>query len=409
MRLLLLAPFPYGPGSGHGGAIVCFAMLKQLAKDHEVQVLCFSTGTSQDVAAVDEMRRYAQVHLVPLRITKGKVLGAKLKTWLQFRPEGAIYYESEAYRTALVLTEDQLRPDVVVSQFPQMAQYLQFVRYAARAHDVQDAFSVSWFRRACSATTLRKPYAFWQWLVWLVYERHYYALANQCWTLSVDDSYGLKVFSPALDAFSVGIPLLELVGSAIETSRTDREAPVIGFIASYGHAPNVEALECIVREIAPTLRLTRPDACIRIAGRNPPSALVQSAPANVEFIGFVDSLEAFYTGCDLIVAPLLSGGGVKIKVIEAMGFGKAVVTTSVGAEGIGIANTGACAVVSAAAMPALLVELINDAPRRRRMEAAARALAVEQFSAEPWRSRVNARLQQLAADRCQVVKQGELS
>ena len=82
----------------------------------------------------------------------------------------------------------------------------------------------------------------------------------------------------------------------------------------------------------------------------------------------------------------------KIKVVEAMGYGKAVVTTSVGAEGIGIAGTEACAVAEAADIPALLAQLLGDKRRLETMGAAARTLALQQYSAAAWQRRVNDRL-----------------
>lgn len=406
LRLLLLAPFPYGTTSGHGGALVCAAMLKQLARDHEVRVLCFSADAEHDAPAVQEMRTHAQVELVPLNISKLKVLQAKLFTWLRFVPEMVIYHESPAYVEALSQLEHEYQPDVVMTQFPQMAQYLAHVQCPVRVHDVQDAYSVSWYRRALSARPAKRPYAFWQWLTWLAYERRYYTKAGQCWTLSEEDSFGLKVFIPALTAVSVGIPLLEELGAAEHARPAKLQAPVVGFIASYSHPPNAEALACIVHEIAPALLHQLPDAKVLIAGRNPPRDLVAAAPSNMEFIGFVDSLEAFYAGCDVIVAPLLSGGGVKIKVVEAMGFGKAVVTTAVGAEGTGIAGSDAAFVTDVQRMPGILAHLLQDEALRRRTELIALELVGKRFSAEQWRVRVGRYLASAMQQEVEPVQQG---
>lgn len=392
MRLLLLAPFPYGAASGHGGAMVGRAMLHGLSREHQVEVLCFSTDSDQDRVALAEMRSHAAVHTVRLRVDKAAALYAKFGSLLRFRPEGALYYENAHFAAALVACEQRFKPDAVITQFPQMAQYLSQIACPLRIHDVQDAFSVSWYRRACSAPAWRRPYAYWQWLCWVAYERRHYRLARQCWTLSEQDAQGLHVFSPELDVQTVGIPLLESVNGAIDAAPRGTVSPDVGqrvgFIASFGHAPNVEALEFLVREIAPALQRMLPSARICVAGRQPPQALVETAPANVDFAGFVDSVADFYASCDLVVAPLLSGGGVKIKVVEAMGYGKAVVTTAIGAEGIAGAEAGACLVTTLERMPREVVALLRDDARRTAIASMARQTAAASFAAQGWRERV---------------------
>jgi glycosyltransferase involved in cell wall biosynthesis len=80
-----------------------------------------------------------------------------------------------------------------------------------------------------------------------------------------------------------------------------------------------------------------PDAQFVIAGANPPAALVELAASvpRVKMTGFVDSLEPFYESADVFVAPLFTGAGVKFKTIDAMLRSVPIVTTDVGAEGLG--------------------------------------------------------------------------
>jgi polysaccharide biosynthesis protein PslH len=393
MKLLLLAPFPYGSASGQGGATVCLNALKALALSHDVAILCFNTSTPGDNAALLEMGNYARtVHSVPLKINKWIVAKAKLRSIFGKTPEHAIYFESDQFRTTLASTIKSIAPDIVMTQFPQMAQYLGNCVGVKTVHDVQDAFSVSWYRRArTSAKGFAAWYAFKQWRNWLVYETTHYGKATQCWTLSEQDRYGLTVFNPQLNVVCMGLPLTDKLPEASTASGTK-----VGFIASFGHPPNREALRFLIQEIAPRVQTRMPQVEFSIAGREPPHSLVRTAPANTQFVGYVDSLQDFYDSCGVIVAPLLSGGGVKIKVAEALCFGKAVVTTPVGAEGIAI-KSGVHAYVEADAdrFADAICTLMASENERTRMSAAAADLAGSIFSAESWQRRATYQLAQL--------------
>lgn len=393
MKILLLAPFPYGTTSGQGGATVCFKALKALSANHMVHVLCFSTGTNDDASAVKDMLSYAKkVDTVALNVSKWKVLKAKLRSVFTLTPEHAIYFESLDFERRLKKTLTDTAPDVVMTQFPQMAQYLSYCKNVATLHDVQDAFSVSWYRRTLHKTKgLSYWYAFKQWHNWVQYESKYYPLARQSWTLSEQDKYGLTAYMPQLNVVNVGLPMIE-ASTAVRTSHTGK----VGFIASFGHPPNLEALQFLIRHIAPIVQSKLAHIEFIVAGRNPPQNLVQSAPSNVKFIGYVDSLADFYNSCDVIVAPLLSGGGVKIKVVEALGFGKALVTTPIGAEGIPMEhNTHALIEMEPNRFAHAICELISSDDMRNQMALAGWEMANRTFAVQAWNDRINNHLAHL--------------
>jgi len=112
----------------------------------------------------------------------------------------------------------------------------------------------------------------------------------------------------------------------------------IGFIGSFDHEPNVKSLNFLFEDVLPQLVKQMPDLRVLVAGKNPPKKLVDRAPAFVKFVGFVPQVEDFYRQVRIVVAPLITGGGVKIKVIEGLRSGRSVVTTSIGAEGLGVTN-----------------------------------------------------------------------
>ncbi|MFZ2857598.1 glycosyltransferase [Acidovorax sp.] len=401
MKILLLSPFPYGSASGHGGATACLNALRELVKKHRVAVLCFRTNSEVDNSALIEMSALADsVQAININVNKSVVIKAKIKSLLTDTPEHVFYFESPGFRAALRQLILSFKPEIVIAQFPQMAQYLRFCNAVPTVQDVQDAFSVSWYRRAIAAPRgVAKLYAFKQWRNWVAYESKYYKLAQQCWTLSDQDRYGLTVFNPQLATSTVGVPLTQ----HFELNRRSASSIRVGFIASFGHPPNREALAYFLNEIVTRVNARTATVEFVIAGRAPSESLMQMAPANTKFIGFVDSLQDFYDSCAVIVAPLLSGGGVKIKVAEALCYGKAIVTTPVGAEGIPIENGVHALIESDPDKFANAVCHLLAAPKyREQLEDAALLVAQNSFSTGAWFDRVNRQLDQLIGNQSQV-------
>ncbi|MDB5271537.1 MAG: hypothetical protein JWP58_4577 [Hymenobacter sp.] len=107
-------------------------------------------------------------------------------------------------------------------------------------------------------------------------------------------------------------------------------------IGSLNWLPNLEGLHWLLREIWPTIHAEMPDVELHIAGSGTPEDLLRPRTDNVFVHGFVESAPAFMQQYELMLVPLLSGGGMRIKIIEAMALGKAVLSTTLGAEGIAV-------------------------------------------------------------------------
>jgi glycosyltransferase involved in cell wall biosynthesis len=107
------------------------------------------------------------------------------------------------------------------------------------------------------------------------------------------------------------------------------------FLGHYGYAPNAEAAERLVKRIWPKVRARVECATLVIAGAQPehiPS--YHRGPTGVEFTGFVEDLNSLYTRTRIVCCPISNGGGTRLKLIEAAGFGKPAVVSSVAVEGL---------------------------------------------------------------------------
>ncbi|MBU2877767.1 glycosyltransferase [Aliiglaciecola lipolytica] len=112
----------------------------------------------------------------------------------------------------------------------------------------------------------------------------------------------------------------------------------IAFLGGYGHQPNVEAVEYLVEKIMPLLLTSRPDIKLYVYGSKMPKSFDDYECENIEIVGFAKSLDDVFHKHRVFVAPLLSGSGIKGKVLEAMAYQVPCVLSDVAAEGTGLTN-----------------------------------------------------------------------
>jgi glycosyltransferase involved in cell wall biosynthesis len=159
------------------------------------------------------------------------------------------------------------------------------------------------------------------------------------------------------------------------------EANGLLFLGAYAYAPNIAAAEFLIREVWPHVREACPQARLIIAGNKPeriPSFSRQ--PAGVEFPGFVENLDQLYRRARIVGCSVLSGGGTRLKIIEAAAYGKAIVSTRVGAEGLDLRDGREVLLREGGpAFAEACVELFKDQSRCEAIGLAARAAVAQRY------------------------------
>ncbi|MCA8956660.1 MAG: glycosyltransferase [Planctomycetes bacterium] len=155
-------------------------------------------------------------------------------------------------------------------------------------------------------------------------------------------------------------------------------------VCSFRHAPNVDAVLWFVQHVLPLVRAQVPEVRLRLAGADAPHSVQALArdPA-IELLGFVQDLRVEYAACALALAPLREGGGLRVKVLEALAHRRTVVATPVGIAGIAVRDgVEARVAADAEAFAGAVVALLRDPGKRREMERAGRALVEREYSIE---------------------------
>lgn len=154
--------------------------------------------------------------------------------------------------------------------------------------------------------------------------------------------------------------------------------PLVLFVGAMDWEPNVDAVEYFCSDIWPSIQAKVPAARFRIVGRNPVRRVQRLASDSVEVTGPVPSVVDHLRESAVVVVPLRVGGGTRLKIYEAMATGKAVVSTSVGAEGLEV-HPGEDIVFAddPLAFAGAVTMLLQDAKLRRRYESAAAVHAAQ--------------------------------
>lgn len=116
------------------------------------------------------------------------------------------------------------------------------------------------------------------------------------------------------------------------------DKPSLCHIGSMNWSPNIEGIEWFLDDVWPLIHEAHPDLEFTVAGHGTPDHLMQRKDANVKFVGTVPDANEFMLDHELMIVPLLSGSGIRVKIVEAMALGRVVITTSVGAEGLSVEN-----------------------------------------------------------------------
>ncbi|WP_376789693.1 glycosyltransferase [Thermoflexus sp.] len=159
--------------------------------------------------------------------------------------------------------------------------------------------------------------------------------------------------------------------------------PAFVFTGSMDYRPNIDAARWLAQAIWPAVRSALPEARLYLVGRRPSRAVRQlQAIPGVHVVGEVPDVRPYLAGATVYVAPLRAGGGTRLKILEAMAMGKAIVSTPMGCDGLAVVDGEHVWLADGEAFAAAMIALARDPSQRRALGEAARRLAVARYDWE---------------------------
>jgi hypothetical protein len=179
------------------------------------------------------------------------------------------------------------------------------------------------------------------------------------------------------------------VPNVVDTARIAPVAPGgagrLLFVADFAYAPNYEALGFLTREVMPALWEHHPEVRLRAVGRGLPADADGAGigtDRRIDTPGFVEDLARAYGAADIVLVPLLRGGGSPLKFVEGLAYGLPVVASAHAARLLedGVGGRDFVVAADARAFAASIGGLLEDPARAAEVGAAGRALAVRSYS-----------------------------
>ena len=369
-----------------GGKLRTWHLMRHLARRHDITYLSF-TGDGDTEAHRAGMREVCtRLETVPRRdAAKGtlRFYAEAARYVVRSLPYAVAKYRSAAYSARLAQLLAAERFDAVVCDFlPPLVNMPDRLPCPAIlfTHNVEAEI---WRRHAETAgNPLSKHLLSRQWRRMLRFERDALARVDLVLAVSDADSRTFERLYPGV----LRAPI-HVVQTGVDTRyftpqpEMPRRRAHLVFTGSMDWLPNEDGMVHFVRDILPRIRQAEPEATLSVIGRSPTPAVRRLAEERgVEVTGRVDDVRPHIAAGSVYVVPLRIGGGTRLKIFEAMAMAKAVVSTTIGAEGLPVTDGRD---ISLADRPATfadaVVRLIRDEGARTGMEAAARRMVVERY------------------------------
>jgi glycosyltransferase involved in cell wall biosynthesis len=386
LNILSVSQMPASPPR-FGAQARMHGLMTQLARHHDLTAVMLV----DDEFDIDECRRAMQDYcrdVVLVQNPYGRDGVAKrllqLRSLVSTRSFDRLRVTVPALQQALDRVLRARRFDVVNLEFPYLGDYV--LRQAPPGEKlpalVVDSHEIAYDlarQFAVAGTTLgRRLYAGANWRKLRGEELGIYREADGVYLCSAEDEQRLLDQIP--ETRTVVIPNAADV-DYYQPRPTDPppDGRTVVYFGLLSTVPNIDAVIHFVQEIWPRIAKANPEARCKIIGGRPPPSLLALAGPRIELTGFVPDLRPHLAAAAAVVVPLRLGGGTRLKIVEAMAMGKAIVSTALGAEGI-------------AAVPGRDI-LIED-------EAVAFADSVNRLLAEPGlASQIGQSARRLAVDR----------
>jgi glycosyltransferase involved in cell wall biosynthesis len=386
MRLLFLTPYLPGPPL-FGGARRIHGLMSQLASSHEVSLLSLVDPATDVEAGVAKAKGYCQRveivldewHQISGRPKRLLQIGSLLAPWSWEK----ILYARPAFQRALDHHLAQHGYDALICEFAFMAYFRISTGGASRPGPklVLDEHNVEFDLLRRTAQAAEPSRRIFQELNWRKLKREEIALWRRfdaCTLTSERDREIVQREAPRLRTAVVpnGVDIAEFVPSPEPVA-----AKSLLFFGAINYFPNTDGALFFTSEILPILRARDPSIALRIVGPVAEGPVTELRRDGIEVLGFVEDVKAEIARAAVVVVPLRIGGGTRLKILEAMAMGKAVVSTRLGAEGLDVEHDKDILLADTPHEFAHQVLAVLSSPElRERLGTAARRTAVEHYS-----------------------------
>jgi sugar transferase (PEP-CTERM/EpsH1 system associated) len=366
-----------------GGKIRSYNILRQLAKHHAVTFFSFYAAHANDAHA-ELSQIFQRVIQIPLDLPPAKSAGELLdyvSHLFSREPYNLTKYCRPVVRKKLRALLQEETYDVILCDFLVAAAVIPWDWPGPKVIFTHNVEAVIWQRQyELARNSLWKALSWREWKRMLAAEKGYLQKADHVIAVSENDR---EAFTKFLDPQK-----LTVTPTGADTEffqpREEKEMPnSLVFTGSMDWLPNEDGIFYFANEIFPLIQQQVPDVTLCIVGRKPSRRLqdLASRVPNIQLTGWVEDVRPYLAQRAVCIVPLRIGGGTRLKIFEAMSMAKAVVSTSIGAEGLPVRNEEHLLLADdPASFAESTLRLLGNASQRAQIGKRARHLVEENYS-----------------------------
>lgn len=337
VSVLFVSPYPICPPT-HGGGVFMYQTATELARLASLHLIVLLDLENQRAAHDELIKQCASAEFV-VRMT------GRTHSFGSIDPHAVAEFSNGDLEWLIHRQILLQKIDVLQLEYLPMGQYAGHFRQIPSILFEHDIYFQSIARQLPGMKAVaRRVSATFEYLRALRYELNLLPSLDRIQVCSVDNHQHLASFLPQLngridDGLRAGIDTARYAFTA-----DGREPDTMLFLGSFRHLPNQEGLEWFTRHVLPRVVAQRPGARLVVIGSDPPPR--HSLPGNsdaIDLVGFVEDIMEPLRKYALFVCPILSGSGVRVKLLEAFAAGIPVVSTTMGAEGLARRDGEVCA------------------------------------------------------------------
>lgn len=373
---------PYPPKDG--GSVAVLNLGQGLAQqNHEMHMLAINTSRHHvpKASLKNGIPGYSSVRTVYLdtSIRTGEAL---TNLFLSHKPYNYVRFKGDSVLGALRKFLQDFAFDVIILEGLYLTPYLETIRNHSRALLVYRAHNIEyeiWQRAALRENNpLRRVYYY---ITARRLRRIEKLYINRYDTLVPITNRDYQVYRQLGNSKPARVSSTGITASAFSAYNTQKNQVGIFYLGALDWFPNQEGLIWFIKKVWPQFYSKYPDTSFFIGGRNAPAWLKRfCTKTGIKFYGEVNDAIDFMVRRKIMVVPLFSGSGMRIKIIEGMAAGRVIITTSIGAEGIPVTNGKELFIADKEAdFLEILEMLINDKELRRRIGEQAREFVEKRF------------------------------
>lgn len=384
MNILIISnalPFPLHDGD----RLILFNLLKNLSKFHQIDLLTFLDQPNSE--KYNEIVKPYCRNLVTMSTRDYYSPLNKAFCHLSLYPYSVIKKFSEQMGGLVKSMVEKNEYDIIHFHHLETLLYGLNIDNVPKIAYVIDAVSLYLHRNYHAEKRLYKKFSYFlEFIKMKRYEKRIYPKFDRCVVVSETDRLALEHNCPGAKI----VTIMNGVDTEYFNSTTqEEECPSLLFSGNMDYPPNVHAALWFLEKVWPRVKATFPGVKIYLVGRNPSPELKRfKEDSRIIITGFVEDVRPYFDRATIYVCPMLSGTGIKNKLLEAMAMGKAIIASSMSLQGISDVIDRNCLLIAdtPSSFSEKIIELLKNRNYRNQLGIRAREFVVNRYS---WKSSAN--------------------